>query len=59
MHFGVFQQGENEPIEVHEGDFIQMTQPQVVEVVIEGDYNDTPRTVAYMHLGPVSDRQGD
>ena len=52
MRFGLFNQGENEPIEEHEGDYIQMLHPPVVEVGKEGGFNETPRTVAYIHLGP-------
>jgi hypothetical protein len=52
MRFGLFNQGDSEPLEVHEGDCVQMVQPQIVEVMRDGGYNDTPKTVAYIHLGP-------
>jgi hypothetical protein len=52
MRFGLFWQGDNEPIEVHEGDFIQMTQPPIIQVIREGGYNDTPTAVAFIHLSP-------
>ena len=70
MRFGLFNQGESEPIEEYVGDSIQMIQPQVIEVIREGDFHDMPTAVAYIHLGrkqsvrqieaapiPVSDRR--
>ena len=31
---------------------MQMVQPQIVEVMKDGGYNDTPTTIAYIHLIP-------
>jgi hypothetical protein len=52
MRYGLFYQGDSEPIEVHEGDSIQMVQPMVIEVIREGGFNNTPRAISYIHLGP-------
>ena len=51
MRFGLFNQGESEPIEEYEGNSIQIVQPQIIEVIREGGYNETPEAVAYIHLG--------
>jgi hypothetical protein len=52
MRFGLFNQGESEPIEEYKGDSIQIVQPQVIEVIRERGFHDMPTAIAYIHLGP-------
>jgi hypothetical protein len=52
MRFGLFNQGESEPIEEYKGDSIQMVQPQVIEVIRERGFHDMPTAIACIHLGP-------
>ena len=48
MRFGLFNQGDREPIEEYEGDFCELRSPYV-EIFKEGD---TPKRIAQIHLGP-------
>jgi hypothetical protein len=52
MRFGVFNQGENEPIQEYEGDYSKMKNPPYVEIFEFGSHDDAAKPVAHIHLGP-------